>query len=277
MLKSASQTGAGVKQMAAGISQNAELLRAFAVDFLTCHNPEVARRIMHPGYCLSISGHLLSGREEQYLPATVAQLDLFPGLCVTVHDVILAPDAVAMRFTEHGVSSREGKVSSWGGITLFRIQDGTLRQGWAEEDYYARKLQLRSGKVNTIRAPHPAPWDEVIHLPNSETEEAIRAWLTSPCNLICGVDEISVGGPMLSDLIKVDIFEVSTLFTAGNRGAFHGNILGKYIGGFPEIKDGDQGKDMRIPVAVMADVIDGKVSNVQICADRLGTSRRLSS
>ena len=263
--------------MTAAISPSAELLRAFAVDFLTAHDPEVARRIMHPDYRLLIGGYLLSGREEAYLPATVAQLDLFPGLCVTVHDVVLAPDAVAMRFTEHGMSAREGRVSSWGGITLFRVEDGTLRHGWAEEDYYARKLQLRSGHVNTIRAPHPAPWDQPVRQPDADTERSIRAWLADPSVLIEGVDEISEGGPKLSELIRSDGFELLVLMTAGGRGAFHGELGGEYLGGFPEVGQEHRGRRIAVPIAGIVDTLDGAVIGAQICADRLGLSRRISS
>ena len=88
------------------ISASAQLLRGFATDFLTCHNTSIVERVMAPAYCLSIGGFLLDGRDDNYLPATAAQLDQFPGLCVTVHDTIIGVDAVAMRFTEHGEIGR---------------------------------------------------------------------------------------------------------------------------------------------------------------------------
>lgn len=259
-----------------GISPSADLLRGFAVDFLTSHDPEAARRVMHPDYRLQISGHLLAGREDNYLPATVAQLELFPGLCVSVHDVVLGPDAVAMRFTEHGRSAREDRVSSWGGITLFRIEDGTMRHGWAEEDYYARKLQLKSGEVNVIRAPHPAPWDQPVCLPQADTEQAIRAWLAAPRGLVENVDEISAGGPPLAEVIDPAELELSILFTAGNRGAFHGTLGGEYRGGFSEVDQQHRGRHVTVPIAGIVDVSEGVVTHAQICADRLGMSRRLS-
>jgi hypothetical protein len=108
-----------------GVSAQARLLRGFAVDFLTSHDLSAVEGIMDPAYRLTIGGHIFEGRDQVYLPAAAAQLDQFPGLVVTVHDVLLAPDAVAMRFSEHGVSRRNpGRAAVWGGITMFRLVHG---------------------------------------------------------------------------------------------------------------------------------------------------------
>ena len=129
--------------MIGDLAPQAVLLRGFATDFLTSHDEAEVERIMDPAYCLSIGGFLLDGRDDSYFPATAAQLAQFPGLSVTVHDAIIGTDHVAMRFTEHGASVRDGgRVAAWGGVTLFRIADGRLAEGWAEEDYFARKRQL---------------------------------------------------------------------------------------------------------------------------------------
>ncbi len=262
--------------MSGEISAQARVLRGFAVDFLTAHNPEVARRIMAPDYCLSIGGFLLDGRDDNYLPATVAQLDLFPGLCVTAHDVVLGEDAVALRFTEHGVSAREGRGSSWGGITLFRLADGQLQQGWAEEDYLARKLQLRSGVVNAIAAPHPAPWDQPVCVPDAQTEQAVRSWLADPAAPLRASDEISAGGAPLAALIDPAAIAISTLFTAGSRAAFHAVLTGTYAGGFDDVDPARAGSDVTVPIAGILDVEAGAVTRAQICGDRLGLQRRLA-
>jgi len=262
--------------MSAGISAQARVLRGFAVDFLTAHNPDAASRIMAPDYSLSIGGFLLDGRDDTYLPATVAQLDLFPGLCVTAHDVVLGQNAVALRFTEHGVSAREGRGSSWGGITLFRLADGQLKQGWAEEDYLARKLQLRSGKVNAIAAPHPAPWDQPVETPDAATEQAVREWLSDPAAPLRPSDEISAGGPHLAALVNPASIAVSTLFTAGNRAAFHAVVTGQYAGGFEDVDPARTGFETRLPIAGIVDVDGGAVIRAQVCGDRLGLQRRLA-
>lgn len=257
-----------------GISIPARLLRGFAVDFLTAHAPAAAEVIMSPHYRLSIGGHLFDGRDGSYLPATVAQLEQFPGLCVTVHDVVLAPDAVAMRFTEHGASAKGGVVSTWGGVTLFRIVDGQLEHGWAEEDYFARKRQLKTGEPDEIRAPHVAPWDRPIEEARAETEKLVRQWLSEPATLFRDVEEISAQGPQLRDLVEPEEISVSFLFTAGNRAAVHAKVSGRYKGSFVDVSE-PIGVGVSVPVAAIIDVADGAIRRVQLCGDRLGLNRSL--
>ena len=261
--------------MTGHLAPQAALLRDFAVSFLTAHNGDMGSRVFADDYSLDISGSRLSGRDAQYLPATLAQLDLFPGLCVTAHDVVLGPDALALRFTEHGRSAREGRLSSWGGITVFRIEGGRLKQGWAEEDYFARKLQLRSGTVNPILAPHPGPWDVPVEQPDPGIEDAAREWLARPGALLMPTEEIGAGGPRLSSLIAPRAIDVSFLFAAGRRAAFHAVIGGTYCGGFDDIPGEAKGREASLPVAGILDIEDGEVVRSQICGDRLGLHRRI--
>lgn len=264
---------------ATAISPAARLLRGFAIDFLTAHNPSASVDwVMDPAYRLSIGGHVFDGRDGSYLPATVAQLDQFPGLCVTVHDVILSDDAVAMRFTEHGASVRDGgRRAAWGGITLFRIENGRLRMGWAEEDYFARKRQLKSGQCDAIRAPHQGPWDEPVLPPDPHTERVVRDWLSRPAAMLdAGNEAICSGGPEFSALIAPETLTVSTLFTAGARAAFHAVCEGTYAGGFDDIDPALVGQQVCLPMAGMATLgADGAVIHVQTSADRLGLHRAL--
>jgi hypothetical protein len=257
------------------ISSQAQLLRGFAVDFLTAHSAEAARKILAPQYRLAISGHVFKGREETYLPATLAQLDQFPGLCVTVHDVVLGRDAVAMRFTEHGATAKDGVVSTWGGVTMFRIVDGLLDHGWAEEDYFARKRQLKSGNIDPLRAPHAAPWDTALQEDNATTSRIVKAWLDDPAALFEDVEEISTEGPRLSQVIEPQAVEVGFSFVAGQRAAFHAVVSGKYLGGFTDVTPERIGEIVNVPVAAIVDIVGGKVSRVQLCGDRLGLSRSL--
>lgn len=260
------------------IGPSARLLRGFAVDFLTCHNPAAVETIMEPDYALSISGVLIAGRDDAYLPATAAQLDQFPGLCVTVHDTVIGPDAVAMRFTEHGVSNRHnGRLSTWGGVTLFRIKNGRLHQGWAEEDYFARKRQLADATCDVVQSPHPAPWDAPCEAPNVEVEAIARGFLSNPANWTDAshIDEISAEGPRFADLVAVAEITVDQLFSAGSRGAFHLSCTGNYKGGFPDLDPELVGQSVILRLAGLFDVTDGAVSRIQVCADRLGLNRSL--
>ena len=156
------------------------LLRRFAVDFLTGQSWQALGDIMAADYRLDVGGHTIAGREEQYRPAMRTQFDLFPGLCVTVHDVVVGEAAIAMRFTEHGASRRDaGQRAAWQGVSLFRVEAGQLQTGWAEEDYIARKRQLRTGVCDPIEPPHAAPWDVRSKGVDLVAEAVARHWLLS--------------------------------------------------------------------------------------------------
>lgn len=265
--------------MQKAIAPTAQLLRGFAVDFLTAHEPEAARRIMDPDYCLSIGGFDLSGRDDAYLPATVAQLEQFPGLCVTVHDVIIGDDTMAMRFTEHGISIRNpGAAAAWGGITLFRVEQGRMRRGWAEEDYFARKRQLKAGICDAVLPPASAPWDQHALPASAETETAVRAWLADAALLFTdpAVETICAEGPAFASLVVPERIEIDALFTAGQRAAFHIVCHGRYAGGFSDIDGAHTGCEVSLAVAGMATIdTAGTVTCMQLSADRLGLQRSL--
>ena len=263
--------------MIGDLAPQAVLLRGFATDFLTSHDEAEVERIMDPAYRLSIGSFLLDGRDDSYFPATAAQLAQFPGLCVTIHDAVIGTDHVAMRFTEHGASVRDGgRIAAWGGVTLFRIADGRLAEGWAEEDYFARKRQLKSGLCDPIRATCAAPWDQPATPPDERTEEVLRAWLARPSFILDPVvDEILIGGPGFAALIDPTEVKINALFTAGPRAAFHLDLVGAYRGGFDDVDRAAVGQAVTLRLAAMVDVDDGAVIRAQISGDRLGFQRSL--
>jgi SnoaL-like polyketide cyclase len=260
------------------IGPSAQLLRGFAVDFLTAHNLAAVETIMEPDYSLHIGGFDLSGRDDNYLPATGAQLEQFPGLCVTVHDTVIGPDALAMRFTEHGASNRHsGRLATWGGVTLFRIRNGRLHQGWAEEDYFARKRQLADATCDAILPPHPAPWDAPCEEPDAEVEALASAWLRDPDSWAdsARIDEISAEGPRFAEIAAIESVSIDQLFSAGQRGAFHLTCTGPYRGIFEDIDPARIGDPVTLRLAGIFDVAGGQVSRIQVTADRLGLHRSL--
>jgi predicted ester cyclase len=262
-----------------GLSPEARLLRGFATDFLSSHDLAAVTWVMDEAYRLDIGNHTLAGRDEVYLPATAAQLEQFPGLCVTVHDVLLGDEGIAMRFTEHGVSARHGgRAAAWGGITMFTVNGGRLREGWAEEDYFARKRQLATGICDRIAAPHPFPWDVAVAPPNPEARAAAERWLGNPDALARRVDieQICAEAPHLENLLAVDELRIVKLISAGDRIAFRLIAAGSYAGGFDDIDQTKLGEPVTLGIAGLATVRAGAVSGVQIAFDRLGLHRSLS-
>lgn len=256
------------------------LLRGFAVDFLTGHDVTVPSRIMAPDYRLTIGGHVLAGRDERYLPATATQLERFPGLCVTVHDVVLAEQAAALRFTEHGASLRhDGRVAAWDGVAVFRIAGGLLTSCRAEEDYYARRMQLASGNSDPVAAPHPAPWDTLPAPADPGVEAAARAWLTrgEPVSSHPATANSVTAVPAPADLIDVAETHIDELFSAGDRVAFHLEQRGTYAGGFDDVDDQRVGQPAALRAAGLLTVHGGTVVAAQVTSDRLGLWFSLNS
>jgi steroid delta-isomerase-like uncharacterized protein len=86
---------------------------------------------------------------DQYAAAVSGYRAAFPDLHVTLEDVLVDGDRVAVRGTDHGThrgdfmgfpaSGRE-VTTTW--IEIFRIQDGKAAEGWLESDSAALRGQL---------------------------------------------------------------------------------------------------------------------------------------
>lgn len=262
----------------AAIDPLAALLRGFAIDFLTAHDIGVVPRIMSPAYRLHIGGVIFDGRDEEYLPATAEQLAQFPGLCVTVHDVVIGENAIAMCFTEHGASiNDEGNQAAWSGITMFRSDGERLLYGWAEEEYIARKRQLFLGDCDPVEAPQLAPWDTASAPPNPAAEETVRRWVASehPLLDVPGNDRLSPLDPDPTALLAIRDTRVNEIFSAGDRVALHAEYHGTYAGGFGDLSPLLTGCPATLRFAGLLTVSDDEVVAARITTDRLGLSRAL--
>ena len=264
--------------MTADIHPLAALLRGFAIDFLTSHDTAVVPRIMAPGYCLNIGGVVFDGRDDEYLPATAAQLEQFPGLCVTVHDVIVGENAVAMCFTEHGASvADDGRCAAWSGVTFFKTDGERLLKGWAEEEYISRKRQLALGFCEPIEPPHIAPWNTQPAQPDPAIEYIAKQWIAEqhPLVDIPANDRLS---PLDADprrLLDIRDARINALFSAGDRVAMHAEYRGTYAGGFGDLSPLLVGCPAVLRLAAMLTIREGQVVAARITTDRLGLSRAL--
>ena len=130
---------------------------------------------------LRMGPHVVAGRDEAYMPATRPQFDQFPGLGLTVHEIVTNGDRLAMRFSEHGASVRHGgAVAVWGGLGLYAWNGRRLVSNWVEQDYLARRRQLAAGvPARPSSRPRPRPWDTVARPPDPAAEAAVRAWLAA--------------------------------------------------------------------------------------------------
>jgi len=261
-----------------GINPLAQLLRGFAIDFLTAHNNAVVERIMVPSYRLNIGGVVFDGRDDEYLPATAAQLEQFPGLNVTVHDVVIGENAIAMCFTEHGSSIQdEGHRAAWSGITFFFTDGERFVTGWAEEEYIARKRQLTLGQCEGIEPPHIAPWDTQAQASNPENEAIVRQWIahSHPLKDIPNNHRLSPLDPDPDGLVDIRGSRVNALFSAGDRVVVHAEYHGIYAGGFGDLSPLLIGCQAVLRFAAIVTIRSGEIIAARITTDRLGLSRAL--
>lgn len=253
------------------------LVRQWSVDWLNGQHREVCDQILHPDYTLLIGGYTL-GPREVYVPATLAQLGRYPGLVVTVHQVVNAGDRVALVFTEHGASARlEGRAAAWSGVALF-VGDGQgISRCYAEEDYWGRRRQLDAGVPDPVAAPAVAPWDTPVGKPDLIAEEAVRRWLAGPRlrSAPVGCDDEATGQPP-TELLDVEQCRVDELFSAGDQVAFHVAQTGRYLGGLDGLEK-LVGETMTVESAGIVTVHDGQVIDGRVVRDRLGAARGLQA
>ena len=248
------------------------LLRRYVVDYTNRHDTSVCGQLMEPDYMLRMGPHVVAGRDEAYLPAVRAQFDQFPGLGLTVHEIVTNGDRLAMRFSEHGASVRHGgAVAVWGGLGLYAWNGRRLVSNWVEQDYLARRRQLAAGVPGAVEPPAPAPWDTVARPPDRVAEAAVRAWLAAGrpgtgVRVDDGTDRVQL----------VDVERgIDDLFSAGDRVAFRLTETGRYRGGLPEVGPTDAPATLHLTGLVT--VAGGRVTAGRLVSDRLGLIRSLTA
>jgi SnoaL-like polyketide cyclase len=252
------------------------VMRRYVVDYLQCQNAEVCAQIMEPDYVLYMGGTELTPRDEVYVPAVVRQLQQFPGLGMTVNEIMCNGDRLAMRFSQHGASTKhDGRMASWGGIGLYRWNGVKLTSNYAIEDYYSRRYQLVSGVALPVESPAIAPWDTVAEAADPTAEQVVRDWLESagsPKTAGIAFDDEAVG---TSDPL-VDVHEtvIDDLFSVGDRVAFHATQTGTYVGGL-DVPDTAVGRPATLySVGVLG--VDGDLISGRVIRERAALQRELS-
>jgi predicted ester cyclase len=250
------------------------LMKRYVIDYLQCQNPSVCAQIMEPDYMLYMGGSNLGPRDEVYVPAVVRQLEQFPGLGMTVNEIMLNGDRLAMRFSQHGASIRhDGRQAAWSGIGLYRWNGVKLTSNFAIEDYYSRRQQLASGTSTSVESPAVAPWDTRVRSSDAGAEAGIRDWLHS--GMAFGGHQVQVDdeGDHPNELVSVDATVVDDLFSAGNRVAFACTQTGTYLGGLAK---GSLGTGCTLySVGVVEFDGDGVVSG-RVIRERAGLERQVT-
>lgn len=255
------------------------LMRRYCYDYTNRQDFTACDSIMVPGYTLHMGTHELRGRDEFYKPATLRQFRQFPGLVLTINEIITNGDRLCLRFSEHGASVRhEGKRAAWSGIGLYKWDGERLLENYVEQDYYSRRLQLAVGRPVEVEPPAIGPWDTESRAANAAAEDWVRESLQRGQLLkhaAIRFDDGSSSGPPQRILEPTQV-RINDLFSAGENVAFHiaqeGVLLADFSQGRPELV----GVPVVLHMAGVVTVKDGAVTAGRVIRDRLGLQRRLA-
>jgi hypothetical protein len=243
------------------------LLRRWVVDYFNRHDAKACTSFVTPDYALHIGDVVLAGRDENWLPAVDKQMQLFPDLGMTVHQVISGESWVASWFSEHGTS--KGRAACWSGVAIYQSDGHCLTGCVAQEDYATRQRQLKSGVADAVEPPAAAPWETPVRPRNVGAENVVQRWLDGAWpkreRAVRCDDEHLTGAPLRFDLINTAIW---TLVSSGDDVAFHAHQNGIYLGGLDVA--GAEGRSAHLHSNGIVRVVDGRVSSGRIIRGRAG-------
>jgi hypothetical protein len=250
------------------------LMKRYVVDYTNAHDQSVTGEIMEPDYRLRMGDHYVVGRDGAYGQATRKQMDQFPDLGLTVHEIWTSGERLAMRFSEHGASLRHGgNRAAWGGIGLYHWNGERLTTNMVEQDYFARAAQLAEGRAHPVEAPALAPWKGVAAIPNRAVEQATRSWLEagsleSTEGVFCDDAWLLGAGPQL---IEQDRVAINDLFSCGSVAAFHATQYGTLREPIGSLRSGHG--PVQLHMAGIVHVEGGEVARGRVIRNRLDLAR----
>lgn len=253
------------------------LMRRYVYDYTNRHDFAVCDEIMAPDYTLHMGTYDITGRDTQYKPATNKQFEQFPGLCLTVNEIVTNGSRLSLRFSEHGASMRHnGALASWSGIGLYKWDGERLTENYVEQDYFSRRAQLSSGRPKPVEAPALAPWDTQPRPENSAAESVVRRLLhDGELTATSGIefDDAWTGAP-LQKILQADGAVIDDLFSAGDQVAFRITQSGRVLADFDAAS---VGRSAILHMTGIVTVRDGRIVAGRVIRDRLGLYRRLQA
>jgi len=247
------------------------LMKHYVVDYTNSHDPAQTEVVMEPDYALRMGDHRLVGRDGAYAAATRKQMEQFPGLGLTVHEIWASDEALMMRFSEHGASLRHGGArATWGGIGLYRWNGVRLTANHVEQDYFSRAGQLATDEPLPVEPPAIAPWDTQPAAPDAAAVDIVRAWLEigDLAGVTCddGRGDVAVLAP--------ETIAINEIFSCGSAVGFHASQHGRVTDAFAA-DPADAGRDGVLHMAGIVHVADGAVASGRVIRNRLDLQRAL--
>ncbi len=96
---------------------------------------------------------------------------------MSVHDLLVIDERAALHFSEYGRSVLTGTVAAWTGISMYHWDGDRLTDCRVEQDYHARRTQLRSGRPNAVESTGARPVAVPVEDADPSVERATREWL----------------------------------------------------------------------------------------------------
>lgn len=247
------------------------LTRRWVNDYFNRHDATAARAFCAPGYTLRIGDVVFAGRDDAWLPAVDQQFAAWPGLGMTVHHTLCGDGWAAVWFSEHGASG--GRAAAWSGVAIYEAADGQLQGCVAQEDYFTRRRQVKSGVTDPVDPPAVAPWDATPTPASPGMVGVVRNWLAGHWPKTTGAvacDDDHITGHPLE--FAVTGCSGALWHTSGDWVAFHTRQHGTYLGGLPGV---DGPRHATLDVNGMLRVQDGRVVAGRVIRDRMGLWSRL--
>lgn len=254
------------------------VLRRYVTDYVNRHDFSVIPEFMDENYTLDTSGVAVSGRDGAYRSAVARQLDQFPGLVFTPHEIFHVGDRIAIRFTEHGMSVRDGRLAAWPSIAIYRIEHGRLAACAIEQDYWSRNRQLAGDYAVRIDAPATAPWDTPEATADPVAEAAVRGWLARGAFLdTTGVqiDDSRASGSV-ERIVDGGGIEVLEMLSGGGKVAFHAVQRGALADDFARDVVPQAGQPAVLYMSGLVTVYNDIVVAGNVIRDRWGLYRKLA-
>lgn len=245
------------------------LMKRYCIDYTNSHDQSLYPELFSDDYVVHINGVGLPQKTD-YAAAVASLFVEAPGLGLTVHELVLNGDRLCMRFSEHAAFPTEHgrRLAVWPGIGLYRWDGERLTENHVEQDFAARRAQLRAGTPQALEPPHLDPWMTTRPVPpDASAEEAARRVVEAGTLHEAATVRIDDGvGPLV---VAAEEVVVNDIFTAGRRVAVHATYRGAYLGGLDGVGDEAIGEPASLEVAALLLVADdGSVADVRAVTSR---------
>ena len=126
--------------------QNMILARRFYDEILNARKMDVADEILSPEY---IDHSTTAPGREHFKAYLVMITSVFPDIKVTIEDLFVDNNKVAVRLTIHGTQLGSfrgfpptGTQATWTGIDILHTSNDVITERWSERDFLNMLLQL---------------------------------------------------------------------------------------------------------------------------------------